>query len=142
MPACDEGMSTMKMLVWVLFAVIAAVWTGGAWLTASALQWAAQALAGGQAVDWAAAMGSWSLPTWLVVGLDLGWLQSVQVFVVELIEGLHGAWPAFGQAVGWLVPVVWVVWALGLAMLLLLAGLGHWLAARSGRPAAPLPRAA
>jgi hypothetical protein len=37
------------------------------------------------------------------------------------------------------VPVIWGLWALGLALLLLLAGVGHWLA---GRMNSPQPQAA
>jgi hypothetical protein len=135
-----ESTLTMKSLIWISFACLALLWSGMAWLAGSGLQWVSGLLASGGTVDLAGAVASWSLPTWLVVWLDLGWLQSMQLFFVDVIDSLRDAWPGIGQALGWLVPLVWIGWGMGLAVLLLLALLLHWLVGRAGRPA-PVPGA-
>ncbi|MBL8328033.1 MAG: hypothetical protein JNJ71_04210 [Rubrivivax sp.] len=129
----------MSWLIWIVFAVLALGWTGLSWLGASGLEWVGGQLAGGGAVDLAGALSSWSLPTWLVVWLDLGWLQSMQMFFVDVMESLREAWPWIGAAVGWLVPLIWIVWGLGMALLLLLAVLGHWLVRRGSGPGPSAP---
>jgi hypothetical protein len=144
MPGNDAGRDDMRKVVWIVFALFAVAWTAGAWLIGTGIQWAGGAIASGGAVDLAAAVSHWSLPSWLVAWLDLTWLQSVQLFLVDAVESLREAWPDLGRAVAWLVPVVWVAWGFGLFVLLLLALLGHWLAGRSGGGGGvpPQPRAA
>jgi hypothetical protein len=130
----------MRVAIWIVFAVMAVVWSAGAWLLAAGVQWAGESLAAGGAVDLAASVSTWSLPSWLVVWLDLGWLQWVQLYLVEAIDSLREAWPDLGRAVVWLVPLIWGLWGIGLLTMLLLAGLGHWLAGRVARSrSTPLP---
>jgi hypothetical protein len=127
----------MKLVIVVVFVLLGLLWTGLAALTAGGLQWAAGALASGSAGDLAAAMGSWQLPTWLVQGLDLGWLMGLQAALVTAVDMLQQWWPGVGQVVGWLVPVVWITWGLGMALLLLLGVLAYlaWgRLSRSGQP--------
>lgn len=127
----------MRFLVWSIFVVLAALWTGASALLAAGLQWAAAALAGGTAADLAAALGNWQLPNWLMAWMDLGWLTSVQAVVVQLVDKLQAWWPNIGQAVAWLVPMVWLGWGLVLFLLLLLAVLAHVLVGRLGRGGKP-----
>jgi hypothetical protein len=129
----------MKLVIVVVFVVLGLLWTGLAALTAAGLQWAAGALASGSAADLAAAMGSWQLPTWLVEGLDLGWLMGLQAALVNLVDLLQQWWPGLGQMVGWLVPLVWVTWGVVMALLVLLGVIAYvaWgRISRSGQPPA------
>lgn len=128
----------MKTAIWIVFGVLAVLWTGGAFVAAELTQWAAGLIASGAAVDLGKAMAQWPLPAWLAPWVDVTAFQAAQQAVVAALEWLRDAWPGLAWLVGWLVPVIWVLWALGLGMLLLLAGAGHWLAGR----AQPQPRLA
>jgi hypothetical protein len=129
----------MLWLIWVVCALVALLWTGAAALLAAGIGWTAQALASGAATDLAAAVGSWQLPAWVVAWFDLQWLTALQSLVVQAVDALQTFWPGAGQVVGWLVPVVWVGWGFGMALLLLLAALAHWLVRRGSRPPPSAP---
>jgi hypothetical protein len=127
----------MKTFIWIVFAVTAALWTGLAYLSVEALRWIADLMSEGvKAGEWADLATNWSLPSWLLIWVDAQQVQALQLALVKAIEQLQGSWPALGKTLGWLVPLVWGVWALGMLVLLLLAGLGHWLV---GRQSAPKP---
>lgn len=121
----------MKAVIWIVFGVIAALWTGAALAAAGVTEWVAAQIASGAAVDLAGVAVQWPVPAWLLPWLDVATVQAVQQSVVALLEGLRDSWPNIGALIGWLVPVIWVTWALGLVAMLLLAGAGHWLAGRA-----------
>lgn len=127
----------MKSFVWIVFGLFAAVWTGGAFAAAQLTTWAAGQLASGAAVDLGRAVADWPLPAWLAPWVDAAAFQAAQQVLVVALDWLRDNWPEIGSLLGWLVPVIWVLWGLGLALLLLLAGGAHWLAGR----AQPQPRA-
>lgn len=129
----------MKTAIWIVCGVLAATWTGGAFAAAGLTHWAAELIASGAALDMGRAVAEWPVPAWLAPWVDAAGVQSAQAFLVTVLTWLRDAWPSIGSLVGWLVPAIWVVWALGLALMLLLAGVGHWLA---GRMAAPQAQAA
>lgn len=124
----------MKTTLWIVCGVFAALWTGLAFGAAELTHWASGLIASGAGVDLAKAATEWPVPAWLVPWLDAAGLQAFQGFVVAALEGLRAAWPTIGSMVGWLVPVIWLLWALGLALLLALGGLGHWLVGRASAP--------
>lgn len=129
----------MSVLIWIVAALLLALWTGFAALTVALLDAAAGVLGGGGTLDWAALVTNWSVPTWLLPWIDAGWLQSVQMMIVDLLDGLQGAWPVMGQVlVGWGVPLVWTLWGLGAVLLLALAGGLHLLVRVSRRATAAL----
>ncbi|MFT3954173.1 MAG: hypothetical protein QM722_07195 [Piscinibacter sp.] len=121
----------MKLLIWIVFGVFAALWTGAALAAVGVTQWVADQIASGAAVDLAGVAVQWPVPAWLLPWLDVATVQAVQQSVVALLEWLRDNWPRVGALLGWLVPVIWVVWALGLGVMLLLAGAGHWLVGRA-----------
>lgn len=129
----------VKLLIIGVCLLLGALWTGAAALLAGGLNWAASALASGSAADLAQALGSWQLPTWLVQGLDLGWLLGLQAALVDGVDLLQQWWPGVGQVVGWLVPLVWITWGIGMAVLVLLGVLAVWAWGRlaGSGPAAP-----
>lgn len=124
----------MKAVIWIVFGVIAALWTGTALAAAGVTEWVAAQIASGAAVDLAGVAVQWPVPAWLLPWLDVATVQAVQQSVVALLEWLRDSWPNIGALIGWLVPVIWVTWALGLIAMLLLAGAGHWLAGRAAQP--------
>lgn len=134
----------MIALSWILFALLALLWTGAAWIAAAATQWVAQALASGTATQVARDVAALPLPQWLKSWIDPAWLQALQSALQWAVDGA-GSWlPLTATAAGWLVPAIWVGWGLGLAVLLLGAGAAHMLLRRfggRGSPRAPVPRA-
>lgn len=126
----------MSVLIVIVGLLLLALWTGGALLFVALLQAAGSLLGDGAAVDWAALVTSWSLPSWVVPWVDTAWLQAVQMTMVELLDGVQGSWPALGRAiVDWGVPLVWTLWAIGTLMLL---GLGWGLHRLVRRVPAPV----
>jgi len=126
----------VKTVIWSAFALFALLWTGGAYLTVEAVQWAARVFSSGEATDLAQAAAAWPVPAWLAPWVDAAWLQSVQQSIVASLAALRGSMPAVGSAVGWLVPAVWVIWAMGMVGLLLLVALGLFLVRRARGAAA------
>jgi len=133
--ACFSEDATMKTLTWAVVAVLGLLWTGFMGAAGQLSAWLAEVVA---QVGWPQAMsqaGQWPVPAWLAAWLDPAWLQPLQALWAQVFDWLGSAWPAAsgmaGTLLSWLVPVLWVVWGLGLAMLIALAALLHWLLARS-----------
>ena len=123
----------MKALVWIVFAVFAVFWTGGTVVASELTRWLARTVASGEAVEMGRAVAQWPVPDWMAWWIDPALVQAAQRAVLWMVETGSGFLPWAGTALGWLVPVIWVTWALGLlAMLLLAAGL-HVLVARAAR---------
>lgn len=125
----------MKIAIWLLFGALALAWTAGAWLTAAVAQWSAQALASGTAEAAGRAVAAWPVPPWMALWVDPQWVKALQDMVAWTLDTGQGLLPWLGTAMGWLVPLVWVGWGFGLAVLLVLAALAHWSVSR-WRPAA------
>lgn len=128
----------MKVLLWTVTGVTALFWTLGAWAIVAALGWTA-GFAPGDGADIARAVGSWSLPAWLTWWIDPGLVSAVLGGIVWGMEQAQDAWPWIGSMLGWLVPLTWIVWGLGLATMLLLALAGHWLIGKLSAPSQPVP---
>lgn len=134
----------MKVLLWLMFALLALLWTGGAALLAGLTDWAASVLASGTVVDWAKAAAQWPLPGWIALWVDpqaVRFVQEAVLWALGALGTLANGLPLAGQLVGWLVPLVWLGWGLGMVVLLgLTLGL-HWWLSRSrqgpGRPGGP-----
>ncbi|MGV3572382.1 MAG: hypothetical protein ACO1PB_17415 [Ramlibacter sp.] len=125
---------------WIVFALLALFWTGGAWVTAAATEWLAQALASGTAVQAARDLAALPLPAWLQFWIDPAWLQALQSMVRWAVEGAGAGLPFAGTAAGWLVPAVWVAWGIGCVLLLLGAVAVHVVLRRfARRRASPEP---
>ena len=121
-----HGIAAMLVLV-----RLTAGW--GRWL------WLAGALASGQAAEWSRVAAQWPLPPWVALWIDPSLLQALQATLAWTLGWMQSALPFAGTLVGWLVPLAWVGWGLGLVVLLGLAAVGHlwW----SRRAAARMPRA-
>ena len=130
----------MKTLIWCVFGLLAALWTLGAWLFSRLAAWLAQWMAGGAAAGPPPALTELRLPAWLLDWVDVATLQTLQQALLTLLDTLRGAGPWLGDALGWLQPAVWGLWALGLLTLLAAAG-GLHLLLRVATPA-PAPAAA
>lgn len=126
----------MKLVIWIIFGLIALVWTGGAFLASELTQWAGQALASGEAASLDKDMAQWPVPHWVSLWIDPALIQALQSFVLWAFEALRDALPLLSSTVGWLVPLIWVLWGLGLLAMFVLAFGAHLLLSRlwPGRP--------
>jgi hypothetical protein len=125
----------MKILIWCVFGLLAAVWTLGAWGMALLAGWLVQWTARGAATTAPPLLTELRLPAWLLDWVDVGTLQALQQAALALLDALRGAGPWLGDALDWLQPAVWGLWALGLLVLVGAAGGLHLLL----RVAAPAP---
>jgi len=120
----------MKMTLWATFGVLAVLWTLGALILVELAQWGAQVIASGAAVELGRSAAQWPAPAWLAVWLDPAAIKLAQESLLAGFEAFRSALPWVGSAVGWLVPLVWISWGIGVALLLAMAGGATWLTSR------------
>lgn len=123
----------MIALSWILFALLALFWTAAAWIMAALLQWTTEALASGAASQAARDMGALELPAWTKACIDPDWLLALQSALQSAIDGAGAILPLANMAAAWLVPAVWLSWALGMILLLVAAIGAHVLLRRFAR---------
>jgi len=117
----------MKTIVWSLFILILAVWTGMTLLTVHLVDWVAQSFGSTLPNDLGAFVNNIPVPPWLALWIDPAWIHSIQTGLLSFIEGVTQAVPYFASAIDWLNPLIWAIWALGALALLILTIVGHWL---------------
>lgn len=111
----------MKMTLWVGIGLLSLVWTGAEAIISRVIEWSAGVLAAGGVSALGQAVVNLPAPAWLSPWLDLaGWRELVQ-WAVGVVESVSDAMPMIGQSLDWLVPLVWVVWGMGLFVLLMIA---------------------
>lgn len=123
-------MALMKIIVWAAFGVLAVLWTLGALILVELVQWGAQVVASGAAVELGRSAAQWPAPAWLALWLDPAAIKAAQEGLLTGFEAFRRTLPWVGSAVSWLVPLVWISWGIGVALLLAMAGGAHWLASR------------
>ncbi len=120
----------MKIIVLAGVGVLAVLWTLGAVIAVELVQWGAQVIASGAAVELGRSAAQWPAPAWLAVWLDPAAIKLAQESLLAGFEAFRSALPWVGSAVGWLVPLVWISWGIGVALLLAMAGGATWLTSR------------
>ena len=123
----------MIAAIWVVVAVLAAFWTGLAALLAQLTDWLSAAMASGAAGSALDQIGQWPMPAWLAPWVDPAWVETMQASVLEWLQWLSAVMPAIGGLMGWISPLVWLLWGLGLVVLLCVGGGLHFLARRFDR---------
>jgi hypothetical protein len=121
----------MKIILWAAFGVLAVLWTLGALIAVELVQWGAQVIASGAAVELGRSAAQWPAPAWLALWLDPAAIKAAQEALLTGFEAFRSALPWLGSAVSWLAPMVWIAWGIGVALLLAMAGGAHWLASRN-----------
>lgn len=124
----------MKVLIWLVLVLLAGFWTRLVALTAHVTDWVLAAIASGQIADLASAVGEMPMPAWLALWVDTAWLQAAQTAMVDMVQWVAQWLPSAAGLLGWITPLLWVVWGLVMMILLALAVLGHWLVGRLGVP--------
>jgi hypothetical protein len=117
----------MKALVWVVFLILIAFWTGLVALTEQLSQWLLASMAAGQVGELATLAGQWPVPAWLGFWVDTAWLKSLQEAGVGLVQWLSNVLPSSQGLMSWISPLLWLGWGLGTLLLLVAAVMGHML---------------
>ena len=120
----------MKIMLWAAFGVLAVLWTLGAVIVVELVQWSAQIIASGAAVELGRSAAQWPAPAWLALWLDPVAIKAAQEVLLTGFEAFRSALPWIGSTLGWLVPLVWIAWGIGVALLAAMTGGAHWLASR------------
>lgn len=120
----------MTWIVWTVGGVLALLWTGAAALLGQLLAWGSGLMqrAGGAQVELPQAITD--TPAWLAPWIDPATLEAWRAAAVQAWHAVQALLPIAGTATGWLGPVVWVVWGLGMLLILAGAGGAHWLIGR------------
>lgn len=122
----------MKLLVWGIAILLALFWSAGIAVLAAVSDWLAQSA--GSALGGVKDLATLTLPPWLEVWLDPAWREGVVAFAVWAQGALAWITPWVGPVLEWIAPLLWVLWAIGMVTLLLLAAGGQFLVGRL-RPA-------
>lgn len=122
----------MKAIVWLVFLVLVAFWTGLVALTEQLSQWLLTSMASGQVGELATVAGQWPVPAWLGFWVDTAWLQSLQEVGVGLVQWLSQVLPSSQGLMSWISPLLWLGWGLGTLLLLVAAVIGHMLLGQRG----------
>lgn len=126
----------MKLLIWTAFALLAIFWTGAALISVELTEWLATTVGTSQVTEVAGSIGQWPVPAWLALWVDPAWIEAIQASWLQVMGWLGASGPAaLGSVLGWLVPLIWMVWGAVLLLMLLAATAGHFLVGRFSRPA-------
>ena len=117
----------MKAIVWLVFLVLTAFWTGLVAMTEQLSQWLLASMASGQVGELATVAGQWPVPAWLAFWVDTAWLQSLQEASVGMVQWLSNVMPTSQGLMSWISPLLWLGWGLGTLLLLVAAVMGHML---------------
>lgn len=126
----------MKIALWVVIGLIALPWTVAAWIAAAIAGWLASRVAGGDLAVAGSAIETWPQPEWLPPWLDPAAITLFQQWLIDSLRTLDAMLPMFGSLLGWVAPLIWFGWALGLLMLAVFGALLHWLIVRGEAGAA------
>jgi hypothetical protein len=115
----------MKLLLWAGTGLVGLLWTLMIAIMASLANWLA--VSTDQAVGGLQAISAWPTPAWLALWMDPALLEPIKAMVVWGMDLLVTATPWLTPMLGWVAPLLWVVWALVMMLLLAIAVGGHLL---------------
>ncbi len=118
----------MKILLWALALFLAVIWTLGIALGASVANWLAGS--GDQLVGAVQMAAEWPVPAWASLWLDQAWMDSLRAIMTHSIDFVTAHMPWLFAILGWIAPILWVVWGLGMFLLLVLVAVALTLLGR------------
>ena len=130
----------MTALLWAVAALLATGWSLLVWAAVSVAGWVLGAVPAGsttQLSDAVRQLPAPPVPDVLTPWFDTGWWTAMQTLTADLLAWLSPWLPSAATLMGWLTPLAWITWALGLLTLLSLPGLPPWLLRRFGPRATP-----
>jgi hypothetical protein len=129
----------MMLLIWTGFALGVLVWTGSAVAVSALLYWGAGLLGSGEAAQLSLTVTSLAAPLWLTYWVDIEAIHAAFDGIVWTLDSAQQALPWVGKLLTWLLPLTWLLWAMGVGLMLLLAFAAQLLLRRFGRRAVPAP---
>lgn len=109
----------MRLFAWGFAAFLALLWTAGAWMSAALTDWASAVLQSGDlTVEEVRRMPLPEMPEWLRRWADFFGLPAWRDAMVAVLVVAQRHLPMLGEALAWLVPLIWVMWSAGLALLI------------------------
>ena len=112
-------------IVWLVTGLLLALWSLGSWALHSVAQWGAglpSAKATGAVTEAATQIGALRLPDWLAQWLPPAVQEQWGPMVSTFTPWVEYALTHAPSLVAWLVPAIWVLWALGGMLLLVMGG--------------------
>ena len=124
----------MKLILWGVTGFLALLWTGAAAMLSAAVNWLA-ATSADPAIRGVQALSQWPAPEWLAVWMPPGVIEPLRASVTGMLDSAVAATAWIVPMLGWMSPLIWIVWGLVLVLVLFLAGGIHLLVGRNQRPA-------
>ena len=121
----------MIALIWIVFTVLALLWTAVAAFSVNVADWVLRFLSSNQVGDAAAELAGIPLPAWLTPWIDPALLEALKVSSVEFVQAAMAWMPsadALSGGIGWL---IWTIWGIGFMVMLMLTAVLHWFVSRA-----------
>lgn len=113
------------VVVWLVTGLLLALWSLGSWALHSVAQWGAgltSAQMTGGVAGAATQIGALRLPEWLAQWLPPGVQEQWGPMMATFTPWIEYVLTHTPSLVAWLVPAIWVLWALGGVLLLAVGG--------------------
>ena len=123
----------MKLILWIAFAVIAALWSSIVFIFAELTKWLVASMSGLKPGELITNAGDWPVPAWLSIWIDPALVKSFQASWMDVFSWLNQAVPSLEGVVSWLTPLIWVIWGVVMLIGLLAAFAGHLLIGKLSR---------
>jgi len=111
----------VTLFIWGGFAPWALVWTVCAVAGSALIHWGSGLLASGAAVPLSQTVASLPLPLWLTRWVDTETIHATLDGIVWTLESAQQSLPWLSRLWQWLLPLTWLLWAVGIGLILLLA---------------------
>jgi hypothetical protein len=119
----------MKIVIWVIAAIAGLLVTATVWVLASAVGWLVDMTPG--TLESMSRVAQWPVPAWLAMWVDSAVVEQVLGTLSKWLQALATQAPWLTSLLGWIVPVLWIFWAVVMLCLLAVAGLVHALVGKS-----------
>ncbi|WP_197424859.1 hypothetical protein [Bordetella sp. N] len=120
----------MKTIIWVIFGLLAVIWTGIVSMTLKLMHWLLGSIGDIQVPVPSTPPAAAPVPGWVPPWVDPDWVHALQGGIADALAHLNHALPFLSGLSGWLTVLGWFCWGVIMALLLVVALLLHWLAGR------------
>ncbi|WP_233238191.1 hypothetical protein [Bordetella sp. LUAb4] len=127
----------MKTIIWVIFGLLAIIWTGIVSMTLKLVHWLLGSIGDVRVPVPTAPSTAAPMPDWMPPWIDTSWVHALQAGIADTLNHINQALPILNGLSGWLTVLGWFTWGLIMALLLVLALLLHWLVGRNWNPQKP-----